>query len=86
MKIAIAADGILSLYRRTGYKAQICPYTHTTSVEDDDSGKWGCGDWCPMFREPVIVKGEVHLQLCKALIVCPKEDFTEGRVRPTGEN
>lgn len=35
-------DGYLLIYRTTGWKYQICPFSTNENI---------CGDWCPLFRD-----------------------------------
>ena len=45
----ISSDGYLVLDRKkTGSRAVMCPY-HRSSQNDR-----GCGDWCSLFKEPIL--------------------------------
>lgn len=51
MKGRIAKDGTLYLERAGKEKAQICPHH-----QGDEWGAGRCGDWCPLFGEPVDIR------------------------------
>jgi len=60
MKFKINKNGYLEIFRKNSYKIQGCPY----GVNRD------CGDWCPLFCEPVSLSGEhnnpTFLKICNA--------------------
>lgn len=55
MKGKIDKKGLLYLQRGSEEKAQMCPWT--TELE------MPCGDWCPLFGEPVVAEGTVVIRL-----------------------
>lgn len=71
MKAKIDKDGFLWIERSGKMKAQHCPENHTLS---------NCGDWCPLFDEPVLTDESMGkraiLRLCSAeLILSEFEDL-----------
>lgn len=56
MKAKIKKIGRLDINRSGIWKAQVCPH-------DPEHG--GCGDWCPLFGEPI----GGYIELCKKTIV-----------------
>lgn len=62
MKIKIDQDGLLKLHRMGQVKDQACPFA--SSFNHDVF----CGDWCPLFREPI--DGYCDLGQIKVLEIC----------------
>ena len=60
MKIKINKKGYLFIERAGVMKGQWCPY---------DTEPRGCGDWCPLFGEPISEKQDsifpYSIYLCK---------------------
>ena len=74
MKAKIDSEGNLWINRKTQMKQQICPY-----LSGEDFGLQ-CGDWCPLFDEPIITDESMGkraiLRLCSAeLILQELEDL-----------
>lgn len=49
MDIKITEDGYLALKRAGEWRSQICPY----AKQNDNYYSSRCGDWCPLFEEPL---------------------------------
>ena len=72
MKGKINEKGYLEIKRTTRYMVQWCPFSNGQSM---------CGDWCPLFGEPVYEKdGRVLLTICQnSWFDFKKDDFTDER-------
>lgn len=84
MQAKIDKNGMLNINRAGTMKIQDCPMT--TAVHNDGVKlKWEpCGDWCPLFGEPVEdCDGDTILILCKG-VNCFKE-FKDEREVPSEE-
>jgi hypothetical protein len=55
MKIKIDLNGILHIERAGNMKKAFCPY---------DTDPCACGDWCPLFGEPMYFQDTGYLMLC----------------------
>lgn len=73
MKAIIDKDGYLEILRGSTIKPQRCPFTTIPDIRPDGDGAVftdkirtiDCGDWCPLFGEPLDCgTGEIQLQLC----------------------
>lgn len=73
MKIRIIKQGHLIFKRKNTWTPQICPYG--SNVEDEIP----CGDWCPMFGEPVFNNSMVCLQLCQVKVNVNVANFEDLR-------
>lgn len=82
MKGKIDKDGTLYIERKGKYKCQCCPIPEIKGMEGVVSG---CGDWCPLFGEPVATTTEhypdddyITLTICnnRTLIF---DEFTDER-------
>jgi len=38
-----------------------------------------CGDWCPLFEEPVTDGNQVYMRLCHRFITCDAAEFEDLR-------
>lgn len=71
-KIQIDSQGFLSLVRKGRSVAAFCPYaSHNMTIK--------CGDWCPMFGEPMFVGDDrymlqLHCANTSRLILSKLED------------
>ena len=72
MKIKIDEKGHLWIERKGKMKDQFCPY---------DSDMSHCGDWCPLFEEPFLDKGNkcMVLTICQNHFITPPADFVDER-------
>lgn len=71
MEIKINANGYLEIKRGDKWAEQYCPRT------SDGGGRYCCGDWCPLFGEPVIDGGSGKawkLSLCQTTLYGQIED------------
>ena len=75
MKGYLDRDGSLWLYRGGDYREQFCPYARA----DTDIN---CGDWCPLFKEPELLKQDGTklwcIKLCHAEWLL--DEFEDDRV------
>ena len=58
MEVEITDKGNLKIKRSGKLKSQFCPW-----VRADEISQY-CGDWCPLFGEPVKIKDQYSLWLC----------------------
>ncbi len=73
MNILINIDGCLWLRRSGTLKEQLCPYRSGGPIVGY------CGDWCALFREPLINGPQVVVRICKAKYYTDKEHFRDLR-------
>ena len=75
MKIKINREGLLWIERKGVMKEQICPYCSSAMVRAK------CGDWCPLFEEPFLDKGNkcMVLTICQNHFITPPADFVDER-------
>ena len=74
LKIKIDDDGCLQMRRgKKDFDYVLCPFDRSSDVK--------CGDWCALFREPLIMPnaGDVSLSLCHSLIMCGINEFADER-------
>ena len=70
--IKISEAGSLSLSRKGTFKKQYCPNTSSHCIH--------CGDWCPLFGEPIRVGlYDISLDICHATFMCKTELFIDER-------
>ena len=79
MKIKITDGGWLQIERGKERRTMLCPFS---------KGAY-CGDWCPLFGEPIYDKladeGEskpyyvIHLKLCHTTLTAYPQHFTDER-------
>jgi hypothetical protein len=95
MKGKIKSDGTLRLYRPSWSKDAMCPF----ATDFQDSANYPtCGDWCPLFGEPVVEKtgyaipgggidyrhdGKFKLELCKKTLYF--DEFIDERIKKEKE-
>jgi hypothetical protein len=71
----IDIQGQLEIERYGKMKPAFCPFANTSEIAGSDGITWPhhksthCGDWCPLFREPLQTSGSgipqtTTLQLC----------------------
>lgn len=72
MKIKIAKNGTLQIWRVNTWKHQFCMAKNHGAP---------CSDVCPAFREPAknISTGVVNLELCFGTLTAPGDEFTDER-------
>ena len=58
MRGKINEDGFLEIQRAGVMGLQVCP------VHFPKGDEHFCGEWCPLFREPVTVPGGTTVRLC----------------------
>lgn len=83
MKGLIKKNGELAIERAGSMKTQLCPYG------SENGSPVACGDWCPMFGEPVIIpnwdkdKKEFANSEGASIFICRKdlvfEEFADDR-------
>jgi hypothetical protein len=83
MKIRITTEGALQRERKGTLKEQYCPY-EVHGVSPGYMVHMPCGDWCPLFGEPVPCfadrkDSEGSLQLCNGRVLeyAEAEDLRE---------
>ena len=76
IKIKIDKKGRLWLRRGNELKMQFCPFQN---LEEDVY----CGDWCPLFDEPVEIF-DVTLRICQDReLRCQIDEFVDERTQKT---
>jgi hypothetical protein len=90
MKGKIDNNGWLRIERGGKEKLQECPYTQKTFQVNNLTMREPCGDWCPLFGEPMdntmswtTVDGHIGGHKTTELELCRKklyfDEFTDGR-------
>jgi hypothetical protein len=76
MKIRINKYGHLEIERAGKFKSQHCPFIADITKYDSV-----CGDWCPLFKEPIIYNSiSIYLKICcENSFTLSKEDFIDER-------
>jgi hypothetical protein len=74
MKIKINKEGFLKIKRGNVFKNQECPRT-----DSETHGMSSCGDWCPLFGEPVKQTMVTSLEICEKTFAEDNADFTDER-------
>ena len=69
IKVRIDDNGTLELNRAGKLKFQEWPNTEGVY----------CGDWCPLFEEPIIEGTSVYMRLCHRFITCDAAEFEDLR-------
>jgi len=72
IEVKIDKDGKLWRLRRATLQGQFCPFTVDEACY--------CGDWCPLFSEPIFDEDTVLIRIChKKEHVCHKDSFKDER-------
>ena len=76
MKIRITENGLLEIVRSgKGSAKQYCPFT---SILQRLHGEYGrCGDWCPLFGEPITGTSSTPSTTAWSLTLCHKALWAE---------
>jgi len=84
----INEHGFLMLKRAGKHRLIECPKSVSSyDITYDGDKKYSkivcrslCGDWCFLFREPIIDRDGVCIRICEGLhFYCDKEDFIDER-------
>jgi hypothetical protein len=74
IKVKINQHGMLLLKRKDKFKLQICPFDAT-----DEGTEELCGDWCPLFREPIVSGVHVDFGICRRDFTLYASEFKDER-------